>query len=203
MFQDRSFRAREDGEVFLHDTGHGVLGVRCATCLYTRRDAMRGFLPLQSVSSASVGARVEHCERHSTEICTSRSLPRHIEGSVSSVGAVHWGSALETNEKRRRGGAQQWTSSRWDEVAMGTRKYHRERRVRQSGVQWAVTGVHVDPESGKTLEIDCQFVPNKTAAALRSHVEARLASVQGASASTDAFRAYPGIMQSLGVTHET
>ena len=82
----------------------------------------------------------------------------------------------------------------WDEVAMGTRKYHRGRRVRQSGVQWAVTGAHVDFENGKTLEIDCQFIPNRTAAALRPHVEARLACVQGALASTDAFRAYPAIM---------
>ena len=41
-----------------------------------------------------------------------------------------------------------------------------------------------------------------TAAALRPHIEARLAGVQGAIASTDAFRAYAGIMQSLGATHD-
>ena len=70
------------------------------------------------------------------------------------------------------------------------------------GTRKGCAQVPMDPESGKTLEIDCHFVPNRTAAALRPHVEARLAGVQGATASTDAFRAYPWIMESLGVTHD-
>ena len=119
---------------------------------------------------------------------------------VQSVGEV----LAEQNERRRREPGAPWTTSQWDEVAMGSRKYQRGRRVRQSGVQWALTGVRISPDSQRMEEMDCTFVPTRSAADMGSIMRRRLEDVPGATVTTDCHRSYPAILQQLPhVTHMT
>ena len=107
------------------------------------------------------------------------------------MGAIRWGKCCLKPTKSADGEEHNHGRRQWDEVAMGARKYRRGRRVRQSGVQWAVTG------SMLTLRAERRWrsiVNSFQTEQLRPHVEARLACVQSALANTDAFRAYPAIM---------
>ena len=72
------------------------------------------------------------------------------------------GEALERN---RRHPAEKYSLAQWDETAFGKRKYHRGSRVRNGGVQWALTAIQVDPITGKSEALDIQFLPlNKRSA---------------------------------------
>ena len=62
---------------------------------------------------------------------------------VRSVGEV----IAEANERVRREKPVSWATSQWDEVCFGSRKCQRGKRVRHSGPQCALTGVHVDGDA--------------------------------------------------------
>ena len=77
---------------------------------------------------------------------------------IGASGFVSVGEVLaEANERSRSEQHVSWSVSQWDEVAFGSRKYHKGKRVRHSGAQWALTGVRV--EDGRTREVECHFVP--------------------------------------------
>ena len=71
---------------------------------------------------------------------------------------------------------------------MGSRKYQRGRRVRQSGVQWALTGVRIFPDSQRMEEMDCTFVPSRSAAEMGSIMRRRLEDVPCVTVTTDGHR---------------
>ena len=71
------------------------------------------------------------------------------------------------------------------------------------GVQWGLTCVAVDPETGKTLAVDLQFLPynKRTAQVITPHVVQRM--VPGGTMITDCWRAYreAAQVQHLTVNH--
>ena len=71
---------------------------------------------------------------------------------VRSIGEV----LAEANERSRREQHVSWSVSQWDEVAFGSRKYQKGKRVRHGGAQWALTGVRV--EDGRTREVECRLL---------------------------------------------
>ena len=119
---------------------------------------------------------------------------------VRSIGEV----LCEENEKCHRANTTAWKESQWDEVAFGTRKYQRGRRQRQSGVQWAVTGVRVHPETKQLMEVDCHFVRNRSAAEMAPHILSDVSSVDRPVVTTDRWAAYPTILSVVkGAEHMT
>ena len=78
----------------------------------------------------------------------------------------------ESLERVRRDPGEKYYWAQWDETAFGKRKYHRGSRVRNGGVQWALTAIEVDPITGKSKALDIQFLPlNKRSKRLsRSHL---------------------------------
>ena len=81
------------------------------------------------------------------------------------------------------------------------RKYHRGKRVRKPGVQWGLTGVEVDPVTGKTLAVDLQMLPYN-----RRDVDAILPRIVqrmkiGGTVTTDYWKAYDASVKAAGCTH--
>ena len=84
-----------------------------------------------------------------------------------------------------------WDWGQFDEVAFGTRKYHRGKRVRKSGVQWALTGVKMDPYYHKPQEVICKFLPyNRRGCDEIVPIVTKRMEV-GSTLETDCWRAYP------------
>ena len=52
-----------------------------------------------------------------------------------------------------------YSNAQIDETAFGQRKYKKGKRVRKHGIQWGLTFVEVDFRTGKTIDIDMQFLP--------------------------------------------
>ena len=54
--------------------------------------------------------------------------------------------------------APKWSNAQIDETVSGTRKYEQGHQVRQLGAQWALTMVEVDPDDGRTIQVNIQFL---------------------------------------------
>ena len=94
VFQDRRCRACEDGEVFLHDMGDSALGVRCATCLYTKRGAMRGWFSNSKVGPVKALALVwSIVDGIPLRFARLGACPGTSK-EVWARGAIHWGSPV-------------------------------------------------------------------------------------------------------------
>ena len=119
--------------------------------------------------------------RLSGALSTALHCNSHAFGAAQSTGEV----LPETSEKRRRRGAK-WRRARESTTVEGACGKGRCNGPCQ---------VSMSTQRVATL---CNLVARR---ALRPRIEARLAGVAGANASTDAFRAHPRIMESLGATH--
>ena len=72
----------------------------------------------------------------------------------------------EELERDRRNPLNQFLNAKADEVAFGTRKYYRGRRVRKhTGVQWGLTIVEVCPVTKSPVKMDLQMLMYNTRSA--------------------------------------
>ena len=109
----------------------------------------------------------------------------------------------ETLERNRRDPEHKYELAQWDETAFGKRKYQRGKRVRKSGVQWALTVVKVNPVTNKTEEVDIQFLPyNRRSAAQITPLVVQRMKI-GGTMLTDCWKAYVAAAKEAGVEHRT
>ena len=181
------------------------IGLKCNKCSCVSVGGFRGFwskgkigvttmvlLVYAAVTGMSLVA-LRHIFGH--DVCSKNTWTRYIKD----VGLV----CAEALERDRRDPANQYSNCQSDESAMGDRKYKRGKRVRKMGVQWALSCVDVDPNTGRTIAVDIQFLPyNKrdTESILPLLVQ-RLK--PGGTLTTDCWRAYPACARAAGVTHLT
>ena len=108
------------------------------------------------------------------------------------------GEALERNRRTVK-----YRYAQADEVAFGTRKYHRGSRRQKAGIQWAQTIVEVDPVSGKTTAIDLQFLPynKRRVSEIAPKIAQRME--EGGELTTDCWKAYIKSAKAAKVSHFT
>ena len=107
-----------------------------------------------------------------------------------------WRDRLNPNKK--------FLNSEADEVAFGSRKYYRGRRVRKhTGVQWGLTIVSVCPVTNSPLQIDLQMLKYNTRSAevITPLIVQRCS--PGGTLTTDCWKAYPAAAKAAGVVHKT
>ena len=148
------------------------------------------FVQIKVSTGARRGAPVVHLFRDAAEVLSSapaKEVSKSLWGSAGLRAQRHllrcWPNTPTENVGTQ---GPQWTTSQWDDVAFGTRKCQRRRRVRHSGVQWflrGVRGVRVDPASQNDLVLS--NVTWSQAAAMAGLMQARLREVPEASVTTD------------------
>ena len=75
--------------------------------------------------------------------------------------------------------------------------------MRKSGVQWGLTGVKVDPVTGKTTMVDLQLLPynRRDTDTIKPRIVQRMK--VGGTVTTDLWKAYPESVRAAGCTHLT
>ena len=73
--------------------------------------------------------------------------------------------------------------------------------MRKAGVQWGLTGVEVDKDTGKTIMVDLQLLPytRRDEATISPRIVQRMQ--RGGTLVTDGWKAYPGAARAAGVDH--
>ena len=108
----------------------------------------------------------------------------------------------EELHRKRKDPSQKFVNCQIDETAFGKRKYHRGRRVRNAGVQWALTFAEVDSETGKTTQVDMQFLPYNKRSNLQITPMVCERVARGGTITTDSWKAYPPGARAAGVDHK-
>ena len=88
-------------------------------------------------------------------------------------------------------------------IVISLRKYHHGKYARKAGVQWGLTGIEVDPETGKTITVDLQLLPynRRDAQTIAPRIAERMH--PGGCIYTDCWAAYPKSAELAQCTHKT
>lgn len=189
------------GECYPIAQGDAV-GLKCLVCNAVSKGGHRGFWRMGRMPTAQM-VLVVYCviRGFSLEICNDI-IPINKNTWTSYVKYVGMvcGEALE---RIRRDPGEKYYWAQWDETAFGKRKYHRGSRVRNGGVQWALTAIQVDPISGKSEALDIQFLPlnQRSADQITPLIVQRMR--PGGTIFTDCWKAYPIAAKAAKCQHKT
>ena len=180
------------------------IGLRCQDCGYISEGALRGFWSkgklgltkmVMVVFAIVSGLSLVQFRKQTGVKINKNTWTRYVKD----VGMV----CAEDLERNRRDPRRKFCNAQWDESAFGNRKYERGKRVRLCGVQWALSCVDVDPQTGKTKYVDIQFLPynKRNTDNIVPLVVQRM--MPGGTMQTDMWKVYPRAAEAAGCEHLT
>ena len=181
--------------------GDGV-GLKCLVCNFISKGGHRSFWRMGKLPIAQMVLIV---------YCIILGFSLEIINDIVPINKNTWTSYVkyvgmvcgEALERVRRDPGHKYYWAQWDETAFGKHKYHRGSRVRNGGVQWALTAIQVDPITGKSEALDIQFLPlnQRSAKQITPLIVQRMK--EGGTIFTDCWKAYPIAAKAAKCVHKT
>ena len=180
------------------------IGLKCDDCGYVSKGALRGFWSkgrlgltkmVMVVFAVVTGMSLVQFRKYSGVKINKNTWTRYVKD----IGMV----CAEDLERDRRDPNRRFWNAQYDESAFGNRKYERGKRVRLCGVQWALSCVDVDPDTGKTKYVDIQFLSynKRNTKNIVPLVVQRM--MPGGTITTDMWKVYPRAAEAAGCQHLT
>ena len=179
-----------------------AVGLKCLVCNFISKGGHRSFWSCGRLPTAEMVLIV---------YCVIKGFSLEVMNDIMPINKNTWTSYVkyvgmicgEALERNRRDPAEKYDLAQWDETAFGKRKYHRGSRVRNGGVQWALTAIQVDPITGKSEALDIQFLPlnKRSADQITPLIVQRMK--PGGTILTDCWKAYPIAAKAAKCMHKT